>query len=130
LSRTTVTCKKYEHRCLGKGNGAQRSGPAPVIREGGLKATSKGNLPLKFCESMAQGLQKAADNRRSLRIGGIRTETDLEQLHCTRMVAKLEGLIRKYRGHFLLTRKCQDMLSRQDHEGPLFQAVNVVYHRL
>jgi hypothetical protein len=88
-----------------------------AIGESGLKATAKGNLPLKFCKSMAQQLQEAADDQRRLRFGGIRSETDLEQLHCTRLVAELAGLIRKYRGHFVLTRKCRDMLSPQDLGG-------------
>jgi hypothetical protein len=88
-----------------------------AIGESGLKATAKGNLPLKFCKSMAQQLSEAADDQRGLRIGGISSETDLEQLHCTRLVAELAGLIRKYRGHFVMTRKCKDMLAGQDHGG-------------
>ena len=92
-----------------------------AIGDSGLKATAKGNLPLKFCKSLAQEMREAADDRRSLRIGGIRSEIDLEQLHCTRLVAELAGLIRKYRGHFVMTRKCKDMLSRQDHGGIYFE---------
>jgi hypothetical protein len=45
---------------------------------------------------------------------GIRSEEDLEELHCTRLVAELAGLIRKYRGKYVLTRKCREMLVRQD----------------
>lgn len=52
-----------------------------------------------------------------MRIGGIRSEVELDPLHCTRLVAELAGLIRKYRGHFILTRKCKDLLSRQDRGG-------------
>jgi len=92
-----------------------------AIGESGLKATAKGNLPLKFCKSMAHQLREAADDQRRLRIGGIRSETDLEQLHCTRLVAELAGLIRKYRGHFVLTRKCKDLLSRHDIGGLYFE---------
>ncbi len=88
-----------------------------AIGESGLKATATGNLPLKFCKALAQQLQEDADDSRPLRIGGIRSETDLEQLHCTRLVAELAGLVRKYRGHFVLTRKCKDLLSRQDNGG-------------
>jgi hypothetical protein len=92
-----------------------------AIGESGLKATAKGNLPLKFCQSMAQQLREGADDQRSLRIGGVRSETDLEQLHCTRLVAELAGLIRKYRGKFVLTRKCKDLLSRHDLGGLYFE---------
>ena len=83
-----------------------------AIGETGLKATAKGNLPLKFCKQMAQQLRQEDDGNRLLRIGGIRSETDLGELHCTRLVAQLAGLIRKYRGKFVLTRKCRDLLER------------------
>ncbi len=88
-----------------------------AIGENGLKATATGNLPLKFCKAMAQQLQETATDQRPPHIGGIRSEADLETLHCTRLVAELAGLIRKYRGHFVLTRKCKDMLARRDHGG-------------
>ena len=85
-----------------------------AIGENGLKTTAKGNLPLKFCKAMAEQLRQADDKEggsiRLLRIGGISSEVDLEVLHCTRLVAQLAGLIRKYRGKFVLTRKCQKML--------------------
>ena len=83
-----------------------------AIGETGLKATAKGNLPLKFCKQMAQQLRQEDDGNRLLRIGGIRSETDLGELHCTRLVAQLAGLIRKYRGKFVLTRKSRDLLER------------------
>lgn len=85
-----------------------------AIGESGLKTTAKGNLPLKFCKAMAEQLRQADDEEgggsRLMRIGGISSEVDLEVLHCTRLVAQLAGLIRKYRGKFVLTRKCQKML--------------------
>ena len=85
-----------------------------AIGENGLKTTAKGNLPLKFCKALAQQLREEDDDNHLLRIGGIRSEKDLEELHCTRLVAELAGLIRKYRGKFVLTRKCRDILTRQD----------------
>jgi len=85
-----------------------------AIGESGLKTTAKGNLPLKFCKAMAEQLRQADDEEggaaRLMRIGGISSEVDLEVLHCTRLVAQFAGLIRKYRGKFVLTRKCQKML--------------------
>ena len=90
-----------------------------AIGESGLKTTAKGNLPLKFCKAMAEQLRQADDEEgggiRLLRIGGISSEVDLEVLHCTRLVAQLAGLIRKYRGKFVLTRKCQKMLVLEDY---------------
>ena len=90
-----------------------------AIGESGLKTTAKGNLPLKFCKAMAEQLRQADDEEsggiRLLRIGGISSEVDLEVLHCTRLVAQLAGLIRKYRGKFVLTKKCKKMLVLGDY---------------
>jgi len=85
-----------------------------AIGENGLKATAKGNLPLKFCKALAQQLLEEDDDPRLSHIGGIRSEEDHDTLHCTRLVAQLAGLIRKYRGKFVLTRKCRSMLTQQE----------------
>jgi hypothetical protein len=99
-----------------------------AIGESGLKATATGNLPLKFCKTLAQQLrEEEKDNdARLLLIGGIRSEKDLEVLHCTRLVAQLAGLIRKYRGKFVLTRKCRDMLACEDY-GCLYFELFMAY---
>lgn len=92
-----------------------------AMGESGLKATAKGNLPLTFCKEIAgQWLQRDDGTDRFL-VGGIRSERDLEVLHCIRLVAGLAGLIRKYRGKFVLTRKCRDMLDRRDTGGLYFE---------
>jgi SEC-C motif-containing protein len=87
-----------------------------AIGESGLKPTATGNLPLKFCKAFAQELSEGDDDDRNsyLRYGGIRSETDFEELHSTRLVAELAGLVRKYRGKFVLTRKCREMLAKQE----------------
>ena len=94
-----------------------------AIGECGLKPTARGNLPLKFCKAFAQELSEGDDDERSfyLRYGGIRTETDFEELHSTRLVAELAGLVRKYRGKFVLTRKCRDMLVKQENGRIYFE---------
>jgi hypothetical protein len=84
-----------------------------AIGESGLKVTATGNLPLKFCKAMAEQFRQEDDHIRLFSLGGIRSETDFEALHCTRLVAQLAGLIRKYRGKFVLTRKCREMLATQ-----------------
>jgi hypothetical protein len=99
---------------------------AEAIGESGLKAMAKGNLPLKFCKAMAQQLRAEDDGSRRMRIGGIRSETDLDELHCTRLVAELAGLIRKYRGKFVLTRKGRDMLAPQK-SGSLYLELFTAY---
>lgn len=85
-----------------------------AIGECGLKATATGNLPLKFCKTLAAQFRQEDKHTRRFLVGGIGSETDFEELHCTRLVAQLAGLIRKYRGKFVLTRKCQEMLATQD----------------
>jgi hypothetical protein len=89
-------------------------GLVEAIGEGGLKPTAKGNLPLKLCKMLAQELPEDDEDRSLLRYRSIRSEVDFEELHCTRLVAELAGLVRKYRGKFVLTRKCRDMLAKQN----------------
>jgi len=84
---------------------------ADAIGEQGLKPTAKGNLPRNFCREAAQacwGKQKYQENTR---FGGINREEDFDDLHVTRLVAELAGLIRKYKGRFILSRECRRLLS-------------------
>ena len=114
-----------------------------AIGESGLKATAKGNLPLKFCKAMADQLLQVAHEeggeevgeegggRRLLHFGGISSETDLGVLHCTRLVAQLAGLIRKYRGKFVLTQKCKKILISENYGGiylELFKAYTTEFN--
>ena len=102
-----------------------------AIGENGLKTTAKGNLPLKFCKAMAEQLRQSDDGTRLRRFGGISSEIDLEVLHCTRLVAQLAGLIRKYRGKFVLTKKCQKMLDVEDNDNiylELFKAYTTKFN--
>jgi hypothetical protein len=104
---------------------------AESIGETGLKATATGNLPLKLCKTVGQQLRESAPQRRSSYIAGIRSEMDVEPLHCTRLVAQQAGLIRKYRGHFVLTKRCKDLLARQDEGGiylELFKAYTTQFN--
>lgn len=90
-----------------------------ALGDTGIKATAKGNLPLSLCKEMAQRFMEKKGYPLDLRYRSIRTELDFEELHCTRLVAVMAGLIRKYRGKFLLTKKCQQMLAAQD-EGKIY----------
>jgi hypothetical protein len=84
-----------------------------AIGESGLKATATGNLPLKFCKALAAQFRQEDKHTRRFFVGGISSEKDFEELHCTRLVAQMAGLIRKYRGKFVLTRKCRELLATQ-----------------
>lgn len=96
-----------------------------AIGEDGLKTTAKGNLPLKFCKEMRERMKQANSDKNwrniDLHIGGISSETDMGTLHCTRLVAQLSGLIRKYRGKFVLTKKCKKMLDLEDYGNLYFE---------
>jgi hypothetical protein len=76
---------------------------AEAIGEEGLKATTRGNLPRKFVQEAASAFGgEGGDQRYAPR--GIRTEPDFFELHVTRLVAELSGLIRKSKGRFVLHR--------------------------
>jgi len=82
-----------------------------AIGEQGLKPTAKGNLPRNFCREAALvywGEQRYQENTR---YGGINREEDFDALHVTRLVAELAGLIRKYKGRFILSRDCRRLLA-------------------
>ncbi len=84
---------------------------ADAIGEQGLKPTAKGNLPRNFCREAALtylGKQKYWENTR---YGGINREEDFDDLHVTRLVAELAGLVRKYKGKFILSRNCRHLLA-------------------
>jgi hypothetical protein len=82
-----------------------------AIGEQGLKPTAKGNLPRKFCREAALAYWDEATYRERTRYGGINKEDDFTDLHITRLVAELAGLIRKYKGRFILSRDCRKLLA-------------------
>jgi len=82
-----------------------------AIGEQGLKPTAKGNLPRKFCRATALAFWGEDVYQENTRFGGINGEQDFPDLHTTRLVAKLAGLIRKYKGRFILSRNCRALLS-------------------
>jgi hypothetical protein len=74
---------------------------AKGIGEEGLKATARGNLPREFVQRAALASEREGGYQRYAP-GSIRTEPDFFELHVTRLVAELAGLIRKSKGRFLL----------------------------
>lgn len=76
---------------------------ADVIGTDGLKATAKGNLPRQFCQEAARAYWEVYPDKALL--GGINTELDFFDLHTVRLVAGMAGLVRKYKGRFILTKK-------------------------
>ena len=82
-----------------------------AIGEQGLKPTAKGNLPRNFCREAALTYLGKHKLRVNTRYGGINREEDFDDLHVTRLVAELAGLIRKYKGRFILSRDCRRLLA-------------------
>lgn len=85
---------------------------ADAIGEQGLKPTAKGNLPRNFCRDAALAYWDEKTYEERTRFGGINREDDFDDLHVTRLVAELAGLIRKYKGRFILSRDCRQLLAR------------------
>lgn len=77
----------------------------------GLKATAKGNLPRKFVREAAVTYWGEQKYRENTRFGGINREHDFLDLHVARLVAELAGMIRKYKGRFILSRDCRALLA-------------------
>lgn len=82
-----------------------------AIGEQGLKPTAKGNLPRNFCREAAQVYWGEDAYQERTRFGNINREDDFYDLHITRLVAELSGLIRKYKGKFILSRDCRQLLA-------------------
>jgi len=82
-----------------------------TIGEQGLKPTAKGNLPRNFCREAALAYWGEQRYQEKTRYGGINREEDFADLHITRLVAELAGLIRKYKGRFILSRDCRRLLT-------------------
>lgn len=86
---------------------------ADAAADKGIKLTARGNLPLKLVKAAGAWLL-AAEGTPVRRIGGISTEQDVDDFHCTRLVAELAGLLRKSRGYLYLTRRAEKMLAAND----------------
>lgn len=82
-----------------------------AIGEQGLKPTAKGNLPRNFCREAALVYWCEQRYQENTRYGGINREEDFDDLHVTRLVAELAGLIRKYKGRFILSRDRRQLLA-------------------
>ncbi|WP_428608200.1 YecA family protein [Sedimenticola sp.] len=82
-----------------------------AIGNQGLKPTAKGNLPRNFCREAALAYWGEQRYQEKTRYGGINGEEGFVDLHITRLVAELAGLIRKYKGRFILSRDCRRLLA-------------------
>ena len=84
---------------------------AEAIGGKGLKATAKGNLPQRFCREAALAFWGEEKYEKRTRYGSIRSEMDFFDMHFLRLVAGLAGLVRKYKGKFILSVKCRKKIA-------------------
>jgi tetratricopeptide (TPR) repeat protein len=84
---------------------------ADAIGESGLKPTATGNLPLKVVREIAQTYMGDEKYAEFTQYGSVRSESDFYDLHITRIVAGVAGLIRHYKGKFILSRECRRLLN-------------------
>ncbi len=83
-----------------------------AIGDKGLKPTAKGNLPRNFCREAALSFWGEDGYREHTQYGQINMEADFLDLHVARLIAEMAGLIRKYKGRFILSRDCRSRLSQ------------------
>lgn len=83
-----------------------------AIGEKGLKPTATGNLPRNFCREAAISYWGAEKLAERTKYRSINQEPDFHDLHTTRIVAEIAGLIRKHNGRFILSSECRRLLKR------------------
>ncbi len=84
-----------------------------AIGDKGLKPTATGNLPRNFCREAALIYWGEQRYREETSNGGINREEEFSDLNVTRIVAEMAGLVRKYKGRFILSRNCRQLLAEK-----------------
>jgi len=88
-----------------------------AIGDGGLKMTATGNLPRNFCREAAKVFWGEKEYVQWSRHGELRSEDQFAELNTARLVAGLAGLIRKYKGKFIIGKECRKLLAEQGMAG-------------
>jgi len=78
----------------------------------GVKATTKGNLPMAICRPAAAKLLEHAPERGRYRYEKFRTEEDLMPLMLVRHLLGIGGYLKKTKGRFNWTKKGRDFIGR------------------
>jgi hypothetical protein len=95
---------------------------ARAIADGELKPTAKGNLPRQICRDIAERYRKGWPYPGRRLEPSVNSELDFEELHAVRLLAEQAGLVRKYKGKFILSRECRGLLEAD--------GLNTIYPRL
>ena len=80
------------------------------IPEDGVKATTKGNLPMAICRPVAAKLLEQVPERGRYRYEKFRTEEDLMPLLLVRLLLGIGGYLKKTKGRFNWTKKGRDFI--------------------
>ncbi len=87
---------------------------AAGIGADGVKATATGNLPREFCRQAARSYFGEEGYLKKYRLGEPRSEPEFFELHVVRLVAGLAGLVRTYKGKFILSKECRKLMAGQE----------------
>ena len=87
---------------------------AAGIGADGVKATATGNLPRDFCRQAARAYFGEEGYQKQYRFGELRSEPEFFELHVVRLVAGLAGLVRTYKGKFILSKECRKLMAGQE----------------
>lgn len=82
-----------------------------AIGEKGLKPTATGNLPRNVCRDIALTAWGEEGYQQRTKFSGINSEKDFPDLHKVRVVAELAGMIRQYKGRFIIGRKTRQTIA-------------------
>ena len=92
------------------------------IGKDGVKATSRGNLPIQLCRDILANTPEDL----FMRPPRIRTETEFDELHTMRIVGELASLIKQRKTQFVLTSTGRE-LTQPEHRARLFHTLLKAY---
>ena len=87
------------------------------IGEKGVKLTAKGNLPRNLVREIVAAIPRDPWHGYSFEPQDVRSEEEYGELMATRIAAVTSGLLRKYHGKILATRKCTTLIARNGLPG-------------
>lgn len=84
------------------------------LMENKAKVTAKGNLPTALVKQVLSEFKPwLADREARIFYDPIRKEDDFRELSVARFIFQESGLLRKYKGHFVLTKKAQELSNHE-----------------
>ena len=88
-----------------------------ALGDKGAKGTTTGNLPRKLCRDIAMAYLGDEKYQENYRFGELRSEPEFFDLHVTRLVSGLSGFVRKYKGKFIVSSECRNLMSKHGLAG-------------